>query len=322
MVLVLTFIASLGYWLVEQEYTWLDAIYMTVLCLSTVGLDEVGDLSRNGRIWTIIVICIGLITLAGVISMLGGIVVEGRLRKLFGRRQLERKIAALTGHVVVCGYGRMGSEVADELAMAGRKVVVIDVSEDRIAAADAAGLLHIRGDAQEEQLLQTAGVDRAHVLVASLPDDADNLFVTLSARQANPRIRIVARAEQEASQRKLIKAGANSVVCPQTICARRMAGLILRPAVIELTDMARQGLNLEVNQLQVTEGSDLANKTLAELELPRKLGAHVVAVRRADGQAMYHPGPSTKFATGDTLIFIGETGSSDAIQLLQGDASA
>ena len=306
-------IASIGYRLIEEEYTWLDAVYMTVISLSTAAHGEVGELSASGRIWTMIVIAGGLLAVAIVVSMVGGIIIEGRIRKVLGRRQVERKIASLTNHVIVCGYGRMGAEVANELTTARRNVVVIDIDPERVATADKAGLLSIRGDAQEEDVLQAARVEQAAMLAVCLREDADNLFVTLSARQAKPNIHIVARAEQEASQRKLLKAGANSVVCPQAICARRMASLILRPAVIELADMAQQGLNLEVSQLKVDDRSSLADKTLAELELPRKLGAHVVAIRRADGQAVYHPQSETRLAVGDTLLFVGDTGSSKAI---------
>ena len=312
-------ISSVGYRVIEDEYTWLDAIYMTVIVLSTVGLGEVGHLSDTGRIWTIGVIALGLVTVAVVMGMLAGIIVEGIVRKILGRRQLERKIAALSGHVIVCGYGRTGEHVADELLSVRRDIVVIESDEHRIAAIESAGLLHVRGDAQEEEVLQTAGVERASALIAALSDDADNLFITLSARQANQDIRILSRAEQETSKWKLIKAGADSVICPHTICGRRMAGLILHPAVIELADMAQQGLGLEFNQLQITPGSRLAGQTLADLSLPRTTGAHVVAIRRADGEADYHPQFNTKINVGDTLVLMGEAGISETIESLQAD---
>ena len=313
--------ASVGYHVIEAEYSWLDAVYMTVISVSTVGLREVGDLSDAGRIWTMFVIALGLIIMAVFISSLGGIIIERRIRQVLGRRLVERKINSLAGHIIVCGYGRMGSVISDELKTAKRSVVVIDADPERIAMAERTGLFVVLGDAQEENILEAAGIKRASVLMVALTNDADNLFVTLSARQANADIHIVARAQQETSQRKLLKAGADSVVCPQTICARRMAGLILRPAVVELADMAQRGLNLEVNQLQVAAGSKLADKTLAELELPRKLGAHIVAIRHAEGQANYHPTPDMKLSVGDTLVLMGESGSSDAIERLQSETA-
>jgi len=316
-VLVVIAIASIGYRRIEDEYTWLDAIYMTIISLSTVGYAEVGELTHSGRLWTLGVIVVGMVTAGVFLTLLVGAIIEARFLRIFGRRQMERKIASLKGHVIVCGFGRMGAEVADELAAAGKDVLVVDIDPERVDAADKIGLLAIRGDAQEEDVLHAARLDQATVLVASLREDADNLFLTLSARQARPDLYIVARAEQEASQRKLLKAGANSVVCPQAIGARRISNLILRPAIIELADMAQQGLNLEVNQLNVADGSELAEKTLAQLELPRKLGAHVVAIRHTDGQAVYHPKPGTQLAAGDTLILIGESGSSKAIDEMQ-----
>ena len=294
---------------------------MTVISVSTVGLGEVGKLSDAGRMWTMFVIAFGLIIMAVVVSSLGGMIVERRVQHVLGRRLVERKISSLNGHVIVCGYGSLGLVISDELKTAKRSPVVIDADPERITLAERAGLLAVLGDAQEEDVLDTAGVKRASVLIVSLADDADNLFVTLSARQANADIHIVARAQKEASQRKLLKAGADSVVCPQTICARRMAGLILRPAVVELADMAQRGLNLEVNQLRVAAGSKLADKTLAELKLPRKLGAHVVAIRHAEGQAVYHPKPDIKLSVGDTLVLMGESGSSDAIERLQNETA-
>ena len=310
-------IASAGYRVIEDEYSWLDAVYMTVIVVSTVGFQEVGELSNSGRIWTIVVIALGLVTVAAVVSMLGSIIVEGIVRKVLGRRQVERKITALNGHVIICGYGRTGESVAGELLVAKREIVVIEMDDDRIAAAEGAGLLHVRGDAQEEEVLHAAGLDRASVLIAALPSDADNLFITLSARQSGSALRILSRAEQESSKRKLIKAGADSVICPQTMCARRMAGLILHPAVIELADMAHQGLDLEFNQLTITDDSPFVHKTLAELELPRAAGAHVVAVRRADGRADFHPQSHTQVSAGDTLVLMGETGLSTAVESLQ-----
>ena len=317
LLLVFTGIAAVGYRLIESEYDWFDAIYMTVISVTTVGYREIGDLTDAGRMWTMFVIVAGLGVWAAVLTRLAGVIVETRIRQILGRRQLERKITSLRNHTIVCGYGRMGSLIAEELAGDGQDVVIVETDPERTAAAEQAGLVYILGDAQEEEGRRAAGGERAAVLVATLDNDADNLFVTLSARQANPEMRIVTRAEQESSERKLLKAGATSVVCPQTICARRLAGLVLRPGVMELADMARGGLNLEVNQLTVRPGSELLDRTLAELELPRRLGAHVVAIRRSDGESIFHPSPETTIAVDDALIFLGETGSSESILQLQ-----
>ena len=314
-------IASVGYRLIESEYTLLDAIYMTVISVSTVGYGEVGQLSDGGRIWTVFVIIVGLMTVAGVVGALGGMMVEGRIRSIFGRRQLERKISALRNHTIICGYGRLGAKVAEQLTNGGRDVVVIDAVEDRLAAAERGGVLCVKGDAQEEDVLEAAGIERAAVLIGALSTDPDNLFVTLSARQANPAIRIFVRAEQASSQRKLLKAGADRVVRPQAMCAERIAQAVLHPAAMELADMAKEG-NLEFHQLQVSAGTSLAGKTLAEAQLPRRAGVQVAAIRHGDGQVIYQPGPATCIDAGDTLILIGESGSLEAVEKLQSEGSS
>ncbi|MHC4561862.1 MAG: potassium channel family protein [Planctomycetota bacterium] len=313
---ILIVIASAGYCILEPRYTWLDAVYMTMISMTTVGYREVHELSPAGQIWSMFIIVAGLMVGAVVLSLIGGMIVEGKVRRIFGRRQLQRKIATLSGHVIMCGYGRTGAFVADDLTEAGHQVVVVEADPDRTALAEQAGLLYVRGDAQEEDVLEAAGVERAKILIAALRTDADNVFVTLSARQANASLRIVARAKQEASRKKLLHAGASGVVCAQTISARRISGLVLRPAVIELMDMAREGLDLDVSQLEIDAGSPLAGKTLAELELPRRTGAHIVAIRKADGRAAYAPGPETQLEAADTLVFIGELGSSQAIEAM------
>jgi voltage-gated potassium channel len=310
---VLIIIASAGYCMIDPRYTWLDAVYMTIISITTAGHREVHELSPTGQVWNMFVIVAGLTVGAVVLSLVGGMIVEGKVRRIFGRRQLQRKIATLSEHVIVCGYGRTGAVVAGELTEAGHHVVVIDIDPDRTAIAEQAGLLYLRGNAEEEEVLLLAGIERAKILVAALRTDADNVFVTLSARQINPTLQIVARAEQEASRKKLLHAGASGVVCTQTVAARRISGMILRPAVIELMDMAREGLDLDVSQLDIDAESALAGHTLAELELPRRTGAHVVAIRKADGRAIYSPGPNTRLEATDAVILIGEPGSSDAV---------
>jgi voltage-gated potassium channel len=310
-------ISSTGYRLIEKSYSWLDAFYMTVITVTTVGFQEVHPLSEAGKLWTMLVVVSGLVTGAVAMSMVVGMVVEGQIRTIFGRRQLQRKIVALNGHVIIAGYGHMAAMVAAELATAGRDVVVIDSDPQRTSAAEAAGLLYVLGDAQEEAVLAAAGVARAATLVAMMPTDAENVFVTLTARQANRQMRIIARAQQTSTQDKLTAAGASRVVCPQTLGAMSMADIVLRPAVVDFVEMAHKGIELEMDQLVLTEQSNLCNKTLRELALPRRVGVQVVAVRRADGQAVYQPTPDLRLASGDTLVLIGKKGVAAAVQDMQ-----
>jgi len=302
-----------GYWLLNPNRSWLDALYMTIISVSTVGLREVYPVSETGMIWTLIVIVGGLVTGAVAMSMIVAMIVEGQVRIIFGRRQLQRRIASLSGHVIVCGYGRMGGLVADELVKAGKHVVIIDSSDVQTQAAEAAGLLYVLGNAETDDVLIAAGVARASVVVATLSTDADNVFVALSAREINPGLRIIAVARETSTQDKLIKAGADRVVCAHTLGASRMAAVVLRPAVVDFVEMAGQGGEIEMDQVRLSEGSRLVGKSLQELELPHRVGVHVCAVQRSSGVPVYQPAPDFVLAAGDTLVLIGPTGSASAV---------
>ena len=250
-------------------------------------------------------------------SLIVAAVVEGRIRGVLGRRELERKIAALSGHVIVCGYGHMGRHVACALREAGLKVVAVDTNADRTRLAEQDGVLYVLGDAQEEDVLRAAGVERAPPPIAALTSDAENVFVTLSAHGLNPELRVIARAREVATQDKLTKAGAQRVVCPQVIGANRIVDVVLRPAMVDFVEMAHQGVELEMDQLTVQAGSGMVGKTLRELALPARTGAMVVAVRRLAGEAVYNPGPDFVVDGGDTLILIGKRGAATAVDQLE-----
>jgi len=315
-------VSSIGYWMIEGRYTLLDSIYMTVITVGTVGYEEVGGgLSNRGRLWSIFVIVAGMVVVAVALSGIVALVVEGRVRGIFGRRQLQRRIGHLKGHVVVCGYGAMGKAVAAKLAAAGRQVVVIDLSAERTALAEEAGLLYVLGDAQEEETLQAAGIQRAEVLISTLPTDAANVFVTLSARQTSSELRLVSRAQEAASEDKLRKAGATRVVCPQTIGADRMARVVLRPAVVDFVEMAQTGEGLEVEQLQLKEDSPVVGRRIRELELPSRAGIYVIAMQRAGTAAVVQPTADMELAAGDTLILIGQIGAADLVETIAAEAA-
>ena len=309
-------VATVGYRLLHPEHSWLDALYMTVISVTTVGLREVYPVSGTGMVWTLIVIIGGLITGAVAMSMIVAMIVEGQVRIIFGRRQLQRRIASLSGHVIVCGYGRMGGLVTDELVNAGKQVVIVDNDDVETQAAETAGLLYVLGDAETDDVLIAAGVARASVIVTTLPTDAENVFVTLSAREINPDLRIIAVARETSTQDKLIKAGADRVVCAHTLGASRMAAVVLRPAVVDFVEMAGQGGEIEMDQVKLAEGSKLVGKSLKELELPHRIGVHVCAVQRGGGEPVYQPAPDFVLAAGDTLVLIGPSGSTSAVEAM------
>lgn len=311
-------LSCIGYEWIEPDYDWLDALYMTIITISTVGYEVVGgEMSRAGKIWSIFVIAGGLTLLTITGTQIAAFVVEGQLQGFIGRRQLHKKISALKKHVIICGFGRMGASVARELHDAGREVVIIEKDPDRLKVAEQSGHLFLFGDAQDEELLLQAGLREASILIAVLSDDPDNLFVTLTARQDNPNLLIISRAQEETSQSKMKRAGADRVVCPQLIGASRISDVVLRPAMVDFVEMAHSGVDLEMDQLQLKENSSLIGKTLAELELPRRAGAHVVAVRHADGNTNYRPDHTLQLAIGDHLILVGRIGAAEALQQLQ-----
>ena len=309
-------VATVGYRLLNPERSWLDALYMTVTSVTTVGLREVYPISDMGMVWTLIVIVGGLTSGAVAMSMIVAMLVEGQVRIIFGRRQLQRRIASLSGHVIVCGYGRMGGLVADELIGAGKQVVIIDNDDVQTQAAETAGLLYVRGSAEIDDVLVAAGARQAAVVVTTLGTDAENVFVTLSARGLNPDLRIIAIAREISTQDKLLKAGANRVVCANTLGASRMAAVVLRPAVVDFVEMAGQGGEIEMDQVKLAGGSKLVGKSLKELELPHHVGVHVCAVQRSSGEPIYQPAPEFVLAVGDTLVLIGPTGSAAAVEAM------
>jgi len=317
-------VATIGYYVIRSDYTLLDALYMTVITITTAGHREVGEraLGPAGQGWTIFVLAGGITSGAVVMSLVVAALIEGRVRRVLGRRQLERQIASISGHVIVCGYGRMGSMVARDIATAGQAIVVVDVSPERTTQAEADGLLYMLGDAEEESVLLAAGVERAIALVAALPDDAANVFVTLSARGLNAQMRVIARAQEATTQDKLVRAGASRVVCPQIIGANRVVDVLLRPALVDFVELAHRGVDLEMDELTLKDGCGMVGKTLRDLSLPSRVGAMVVAVRHPDGTALYNPKPDVSLSGGDTLILIGQRGVAAAIEALEGQADA
>ena len=314
-------VSTAGYCLIEGQSP-AEGLYMTVINISTVGAYTIADMTPAGRWWTVIVIVFGVGTAAATFSLSVAALTEGTLRKVLGRRQLQHTIERLTGHTIVCGFGRMGAMVVASLRAAGRDTVAVEESAGLFDRQEYAGILHVLGDAREEAALTAAGVGRASYLVACLPSDADNVFLTLTARQLSPSLTIIARAEQPGTQNKMLHAGANRVICPQTIGATRIINALLRPAVVDFVEVANKGVDLEMDQLVVQESSTLAGQTLRALALPARTGAMVAAVRKADAQTVYNPGPDLVISTGDTLILVGQSGCAVAVEKLQAAAAA
>jgi len=311
----LLLISTTGYVLIERASP-IDALYMVLITISTVGFGEVWPLSTAGKIWTMLTIMVGLIIASLTFSMLVTLLVSDEVRNLLGRRKLQAKIAQIRDHVIICGCGRMGRIIRSELAARGVQTVVIEVDPQKTAAMSEHGILYVLGDASEEETLLEAGLMRAKALVSVLPHDSDNVYVVLTARALKPDLFIIARSEQAATEHKLLRAGADKVISPQTIGAMRVANLITRPNVVDFFDVAAKGVELEMDEYIVRPDSPLKGKTLKDSGLRQKARAMVVAIKRADGTTVFNPDANEIILENDTLILIGPAGVSSRLEAL------
>jgi voltage-gated potassium channel len=318
--LVLVAAGTAGYALIEPEYSPFDALYMTVITLTTVGYEEVHTLSPAGRVFTIFLLLGGVITFFYTATELVRIVVGGEVQAHIGRRRMARSLAGLRDHLIICGYGRMGRFVCREFSQRGVPFVVIDLRPELLQDFDLPHGLALAGDATDDDVLHRAGVGRARALVAVTPSDADNLFITLSARLLNDRLFIVARAEDEPAEHKLKRAGANRVVSPYASGGFRVAQAVLRPAVVDFIELAtRTGhLDLQIEEVQVQPGSPLAGADLQASRLRLDLGVIIVAIKRGDGAMLFNPPGDAVMAAGDTLIALGGRPQLDRLEALAG----
>ncbi len=306
LIIIVIAFGTAGYQLIEG-WNFLDALYMTIITLTTVGYREVHELSSRGMIFTIVLLMVGVGTFLYALSAGAKIILEGELQELFGRKRLEKKIKELKGHYIVCGYGRMGKIICRELKAKNVPFVAIERNGDFLNNR-LDDFLGISGDATNDDILREAGIERAKGLISVLPNDALNLYVVLSARELNPDLHIVARAGEEGSENKLLRAGADKVVSPYHIGGLRIAHTILRPAVVDFIEFATKTGNLELQMEEVTipEGSSMADKSLDQCGIGRELGIIIVGIKRHTGEMRFNPTSRSTIKAGDTLIALGE----------------
>lgn len=299
------FTGTAGYMVIEG-WDLLDALYMTVITLSSVGYREVHDLSHHGRMFTIVLIIGGVGTVAYALSAGAKIILEGELEELFGRKRLEKKIKELKEHYIICGFGRMGKIICRELSGKGIPFIVIEKSP--LTRQEKTELLVFEGDATKDEVLKEVGIDKARGLISVLPTDAENLFVVLSARELNPALFIVARAGEESSGQKLLRAGADKVVSPYHIGGMRIAHTVLKPAVVDFIEFATKSgnIDLQMEEIVIREGSQFTDLTLDECGFGRELGVMIVAIKHPSGDMKFNPTFRSKIKVGDTLIALGE----------------
>jgi voltage-gated potassium channel len=296
------------------RWTWFQALFHVVITLSTVGYGELPGMESmaHARALTMVLIVTGTGSVVYFASVVTALVVEGDLRDLFKRNRMRKAIDRLSGHVIVCGAGRTGSQVISELRLTQTPFVAVDVHEDALRALhrENPDLLYLVGDAAEDSTLRDAGVDRAFGIVAALSTDPENLYITLSARGLNPALRIIAKAVEASAEPKLRKAGADKVVSTNRIGGMRLASEMIRPNVTEFLDvMLRDPKHvLRIEEATVTPGSVVANRTLGEASLRKICDVLVVAIRAADGTHRFNPGADEVLTPGSTLIVLGERG--------------
>lgn len=310
LVIILLFLGITGYSLIE-DWNLLDSLYMTVITLSTTGYKEIYPLSIGGRILTMILIIFGITVFLYALREFNILLFEG---KFFQERKMEKKINQLENHYIICGYGRMGKKIVQELYKRKTPFVVIEKEEEHPEPAD--NYFYISGDATEDENLIKAGINKAKGLVSVLSTDIANTFTTLSARGLNSSLKIIARAEEESSKEKLLKAGADRVVLPYEIGGYRITQALLRPTVVDFIDevFLRSHLGLEIEEVKVFEGSKLINISIAESEIRSEFNTIIVGIYRLSGKLIYNPRSDTMIEKGDNLIVIGEREKLDKLQ--------
>jgi voltage-gated potassium channel len=296
---------TVGFELIEG-WGFLDSFYMTVITISTVGYQEVHQLSPIGRAFSIILIITGVGATFYGLSVFFELLVEGQIRGLMGKRRMERGLRRMKDHFIVCGYGRVGRRVVEELRRRDKKLVVIESDPALQDQMTDEGIPFVPGDATEDKVLETAGIADAHGLVVSVPNQADNVLITLTARQMNRDVHIVSRADEDGAEPKLRLAGANAVVCPHETGGMRMAIASVSPNVLDFMQIAggRDG-GIRIDEIQVADGSELCGNVLRDSPIRSQLGLTVVALKKSDGSMRFNPDASERLEANDILIVIG-----------------
>ena len=305
--LMLISVGTAGYMSIEG-WRLLDAAYMTVITLGTVGFKEVHELSDGGKLFTMGLIVVGVSVLGYIVGSLAQIMFEGQIQRIMGRKKVEKKIEALSGHYIICGFGRIGSLICKEFKSNGLSFVII---EKNVAAAERLsedGYLYMKGDATLDETLLKAGINRAKGLISVVTSDTENVYITLTARGLNPGLYIMARSGEEGSDIKLRRAGANKVVSPYTIGGNRMAQSILRPNVVDFIEIAtgNEHMELQMEEIDIPAHSAFVGETLVTSGFRKEIGVIIVGIKKSHGKMVFNPHSQTKIEEHDTLIVLGD----------------
>jgi voltage-gated potassium channel len=315
-ILAIIFAVGIVGYMVIERWTLMDSAYMVVITLFTIGFEEVHPLSTTGRSFTMLIAVTGVGTAVYAAGRAVQIIVEGEMSGYRREKRMANRISRMEGHYIICGFGRVGHQVAEAFEASRFPYVVIDSKQENIDELELRDIPNILGDATADQTLVQAGIDRARGLIACSDSDVANVYVTLSARALNPKLHIVARAGLRDTEKKLIMAGANRVISPYRIAGRRMAALATRPVASDFLDLVSHGGHVEfrLHEITVPKSSPLASKTLGEAEIRSATGVVVLAIRKLDGSFNLQPSSSSRIHGGDLLVALG---TDEQIELLQ-----
>lgn len=308
LIFVLVSIGVIGYMALEH-YTFVEALYMTIITISTVGFEEVHSLSSAGMLFTVFLITISLGIFGFVLTSITRFVFDGVFRNYYKDNMVKRKINSIEDHVIICGYGRVGKQAASELVAHNEKVIIIDIDEEEIENVRSRGdMLFIQGDATADEVMELAGIHNAKALITTMPKDADNLFVVLSARVLNKDLKIISRASDDHSDIKLKRAGATNIIMPDRIGGQRMAKLVAEPDIVEFLEyILIQGAN-DVNLEEIDCSKlhpNLIGKTIGELGIRNKSGANIIGMKNLDNIYSFNPSADTKIDSKNKLFVLG-----------------
>jgi len=313
--LALVSLGATGYMVIE-EWRFLDALYMTVITLGTVGFKEVHDLSDYGKLFTMTLIVFGVSVLGYIVGSLAQIMFEGQIQRIIGRKKVEKKIDSLKDHYIICGFGRIGQLICKEFAAKPIPFLVIEKHPEAHEKLHHEEYLHLRGDATEDETLLRAGIKKAKGLISVVTSDTENVYITLTARGLNPELYILARSGEEGSEIKLRRAGANKVVSPYVIGGGRMAQAILRPNVVDFIEIAtgREHLELQMEEIMIPLHSAFVGENLISSGFRKETGTIIVGIKKGSGKMVFNPDSHSKIEADDTLIVLGHPA---AIQKLE-----
>ena len=321
--LSLTAVGTAGFHYIEH-WSWFDSFYMVVITLTTIGYQEVHELSHAGRVFNVAIIIAGVALVFLMIGALTQALLEFELGRVFGKRRMEREIAHLKDHYIICGAGRVGRSVAAELARKPCSFVIVETAENRANVLDPKWPVVV-GDAASEKTLRQAGIERARGLVAAATTDATNIYIVLTARSLNPKLKIIARASEETAQKHLKTAGADVVISPYVSAAHRIAQSFLRPNVLDFLDIATarsRTLEMVIEEIVVGPHSPLAHSTVGGSKIHHDFGIMILAIRGATGEIRFNPHAEEPIRAGDYLIAMGEPGQMTKLEELASQAAS